>query len=59
MKLLLSSATVFRGTHLEKAVLNTPINPFLLSDLRKNLWLQKSLWTDMYLGGGDFHTNFH
>ena len=43
VKLLLSSATVFRGTHLEKAVLNTPINPFLLSDLRKNLWLQKSL----------------
>ena len=53
VKLLLSSATLFHGTHFEKAVLNTPINPFLLLDLWKNLRLQKSLWTDIYLGGRD------
>lgn len=59
LKLLLSSAIVFHGTRLEKAVSNTLFNPFLLPDLWKSLWLHLyailSLWTDIYLGVGKFY----
>ena len=59
LKILLFSAMVFHGTHLGKAVLNTPFIPVLLLNLWKNLWLHKSaiisLNWHIFRGWGHFY----